>query len=1170
MPSHFIHLHTHSHYSLLEALPKVKDLLKRVKELGMDTVALTDNGVMYGAVEFYQKAVGEGIKPIIGLDAYLAPHGMADRRPRIDSKPFRLVFLAETDLGYKNLMKISTAGFLEGFYYKPRVDKQYLRTICGAGDHGLIALSGGFHGEIPTLLRNGQKEQAKKAAAEFGEMFGLDRFYLELLDRPEFPDVQAVNAQIITLSKEMGIPLVVGRDSLYLRPEDAEAWKILVCIKRGITIEEFERESPYEFDASLCSVEEIEKRFVDVPDALENTRRIADRCRLNLTFGAWNFAKVEIPPGLTPDGWLRQRAQKEITNKVSTVTEEMRQRLDHELSVIEKKGFAPYFLIVSDYIEWARRQGIVTTTRGSAAGSLVSFAIGISTINPITFRLPFERFLNPERPSAPDIDADFADNRREELLAYVTEKYGVDKVAQICTFGTMLARAAVRDVGRALGFPYRECDRVAKMIPFGSQGFPMTLDRALEENPELKKLYGENPDVARLIDLARRIEGGARHVSIHAAGVVFAPASLTDFTPLQKDTGEGHILTQYDMKSVEAAGLLKMDFLGIRNLSILGDAIVLTNKLKGMKIVLEEIPLDDQKTFALLARGETMGVFQMGSAGMTRYLMELKPTTIRDIMVMVALYRPGPIESIPEYIKRRHHPETVTYLDPRLKKVLDQSNGVVVYQDDVLLIAIELGGYSWLEVDKLRKAMGKKIPEEMAAQKDKLIKGFIEHGRLSPTLAQKLWKLIEPFAAYGFNKSHAASYGLVAYQTAFMKANFPAIYMTALMTAESADIETISEAVTECERLGIDILPPDINESRKNFTYLDDSHIRFGLLAIKNLGAEVVEVLVAEREVSGPFRDLTDFATRLPHRVFNRKALESLIKVGALDRFGERRNLLDNLEVILNFNKQSEEARRQCQSSLFDLSADLGDSSLRLRPTPPANRLELLAWERELLGLYVSSHPTEQFLELPEESLGRCASAARWSDGDLIRLAVTVNALKIIYTKRQEAMAFVTVEDATSSCEIVVFPRHLREYGEILTEEAILLVSCLVSKRDGETKGLFQSAIPITSENTGALFEMLRTGHWIAQETAKELTEVEPRPSVEKCVEIILRGKPSPEMIRDLREALASVPGHRRVNLLFESAGRTTRLATEYAITDDPAALAAVGRVVGIDNVHVA
>ncbi|MEK7665347.1 MAG: DNA polymerase III subunit alpha [Patescibacteria group bacterium] len=1173
MPSRFVHLHVHSHYSLLQALPKVKAILKQAKTYGMDTIALTDNGVFYGVIEFYQKALDEGVKPIIGMDAYLSPFGMQDRRAKIDHKPFRLVLLAEHNVGYHNLMKISTAGFLEGFFLKPRVDKAFLRSVCEQSNHGLIALSGGFYSEIAVLIRQGEEAKAVEVIKEFQEIFGPNNFFLELVDRPELPDVQAVNSRLIALGRELNVPLVVTKDANYLQPSDAEAWKILACIQGGKKLEDFEREHPFEFDASLCSAEEIESRFSDVPDAIENTRIIADRCNVHLELGKWNFANIDIPGGETAQSWLTKRAHTELGNKVLDVTPEMLDRLDYELSVIEKKGFAPYFLIVSDYIEWARRNGIVTTTRGSAAGSLVSFAIGISTVNPLTYGLPFERFLNPERPSAPDVDGDFADNRREEMLEYVTQKYGADKVAQICTFGTMMARGSVRDVGRALGYPYRDCDRIAKLIPHGSQGFPMSLKRALDESPELGELYKTNRQIQRLIDLAMRIEGCARHVSIHAAGVVFSPTPLTDFTPLQRDSKEGHILTQYEMHAVESAGLLKMDFLGIRNLSILGDAIALANKVNGANIMLEKIPVDDSRTFELLAHGKTMGVFQLGGSGMTRYLMDLKPERVEDIMAMVALYRPGPMESIPEYIARKHNPELITYLDPRLSTILVQSYGIITYQDDVMLIAIHLGGYSWLEADKLRKAMGKKIPEEMAAQKEKLLKGLIVHGKLSKSVANRLWKLIEPFAAYGFNKSHAASYGMVAYQTAYMKANYPAIYMTALMTAESADLKTIAEAVHECDRLGIEVLPPDVNESRKNFTYIDDTRIRFGLLAIKNLGAEVIEMLVAEREANGLFKDLSDFGRRAPHRVVSKKAFEALIKVGALDRFGERRQLLEHVDQIIFFNKQAEMKRAQNQVSFFDLAPEMGQESFTMRQTPSASRMERLTWERELLGLYVSAHPTESFLALEGDVIGYCGKVPEYPDGTFVRVAVSVSEIKTIFTKKQEMMAFVTIEDVSGVAELIVFPRTLTEHKEQIVEGAILLVSTKVSEKDGEKKLICNSLIPITEENTDDLLEMVRTGSWIATSTVERLERSSPPSSgggrEVLGVEIVLHGKPSQDMIADLRAVFEQYPGIQRVSLMVESAGQWRRVQTEYAIADTPEALRALRAIVGNEYVKV-
>jgi DNA polymerase-3 subunit alpha len=935
----------------------------------------------------------------------------------------------------------------------------------------------------------------------------------------------------------------------------------------------------------MVTGEYMEKRFAAVPEAIENTQAIASRCTVELDLGKWNFPTYDIPAGQTFRQVLEKAAYDALPVKVKEVTEEVKKRLEYEMDIIEKKGFCPYFLIVSDFLTWAKRNGIVTTTRGSAAGSLVSYLIGISSIDPLKYQLPFERFLNPERPSAPDIDADFADNRRDEVLDYMRGKYGENKVAQICTFGTMLARGSVRDVGRALGYPYDFCDKVAKLVPFGSQGFPMTLNRALEEEPELKKLYDTNAQVRRMIDLAKQIEGCARHVSVHAAGTVVSPTELTDYTPVQIDTKAGKIITQYEMKSVEAAGLTKFDFLGIRNLSILGDAVKLVKKLKNIDIDLEHIPVDDQKTFELLANGHTMGVFQLGGDGMTKYLMELKPQRVEDIMAMVALYRPGPIESIPEYIRRKHDPKLIKFSDPRLEKILDMSYGVIVYQDDVMLIAIHLGGYSWLEADKLRKAMGKKIPEEMAIQKEKLLKGFVDHG-LTKDQAQDMWKLIEPFAAYGFNKAHAASYGMIAYDTAYMKANYPSEYMACLMTAEAADLEKIAAAVHECQRLKINVLPPDINESLKDFTYIDDQNIRFGLLAIKNLGDEVIETMIAERKERGPYLDLADFARRISHRAFNKKSLESLIKAGALDRFGERKALLESMERILTFNKAMQKEKTQNQATLFALAPQTMESEIKLCVTAPATKREVLAWEKELLGLYVSAHPYEEAAAALKELLLPCNKIAACGEGQFVKCGGLITFVHTIITKKGEHMAFVSLDDILGATEVVVFPRTYNEYKDLFLEGEILLVSGKVSKREGEEpKLLANSFIRVTEEELPELSGMLQSGMWVPQAhgpvTEKTLEEapppVSPKPEQgppppapgQTFVSIALYGRPAPDLVEQLRDLFSVNPGPDRVCFLVESGGRLRRIETDHTVAVTPELVGILGSLVGPQNVKV-
>jgi DNA polymerase-3 subunit alpha len=1164
----FVHLHTHSHYSLLEALPKVKELLKHVKELGQDTVALTDNGALYGAIEFYQKATEAGIKPIIGIDFYVAEESRHMKRAHIDVRPRRLVCLAKNNEGYKNLLRLSSIGFLEGFYYKPRIDKEVLPKYAS----GLIALSGGYHGEIDEMLRAGRIEDAKVAARWYANVFGDGNFYLELVDRPEIAQQEAVNAQLIEIGRELGIPLVATKNASYLKPQDVEAWKILNCIKGGKTLEHFDRVNQFDYDASMVSGEYMASRFSDVSEAIANTRKIADECNVTLELGAWNFPKFVIPEGETPRGMLSGRAFLRLEEKRGrSLTQEEEDRLNYELNIIDQKGFCTYFLIVSDFLTWSSERGIVTTTRGSAAGSLVSFAIGISSIDPLLYQLPFERFLNPERPSAPDIDADFADNRRDEVLEYVRGKYGENQVAQICTFGKMLARGSVRDVGRSLGFEYGFVDAIAKLVPMGSQGFPMTLERALNESPDLKKRYDTEANVRRIIDLARRIEGCARHVSIHAAGAVISPTELTDFTPLQIDTREGKTITQYEMKSVEAAGLVKMDFLGIRNLSILGDAVTLVKAVKGIKVDLEKIPTNDGKTFDLLARGHTMGVFQLSGEGMTKYLMDLQPRRVEDIMAMVALYRPGPIESIPEYIKRKHNPALVQFLDKRMENFLQKSYGLLVYQDDVMLTAIHLAGYSWLEADKLRKAMGKKIPEEMAKQKEKLVEGFVAHG-LAKTKALELWKLIEPFAAYGFNKSHAASYGMIAYQTAYMKANFAAEYMTALMTAEAADLDKIAEAVEECERLGIEVLSPDINESRKDFTYINDKQIRFGLLVIKNLGAEVVESIISVRKAGGEFKDLSDFASRVSHRAFNKKSLEALIKAGALDKFGERNRLLENIDRILLHNKAAEREKTSSQQSLFLGAPQILDNKIQLREAPEATMRERLAWEKELLGLYVSSHPFESFRVALGESLLACADVASVQNGAFVNCGGIISSVKQIITKKGEPMAFIGLEDTSGETEVIVFPRVYKQSSQMLVEGNIILVSAKASSREGEeNKLLANSFMRLDETSLPHIARMLKDGQWIPDSIFDDNAQQNSAPVVPKSeyLTIVLQGKPTQDMVARLREILGANPGGKRVCFLVESGGRMRRVETDYSTSASDFVVNEIAALVGRQNVSV-
>jgi DNA polymerase-3 subunit alpha len=1034
----FTHLHTHSHYSFLQALPKVDELVEAAKDAGMEALALTDSGNMHGAIQFYKECKDAKIKPILGIDAYIAPRSRFDRET---DKRYRLVLLAENNEGYKNLLYLITKSFTEGFFERPLMDKELLRERSA----GLIALIPSFTGDVPDLLGLGQTEAAAAALAEWESIFGKGNLFLEITHHPLVEGHEAKMKKLRELSAQSGVPLVAQQDVYYLKQEDRDAREVMRRIQGAP-----QQQSSYntQEDFSFLDEKAMLALFSDIPEAVTRSGVIADRCNVELQLGSWVFPRFEIPEGQTHAEILKKRAYDGISARGLEETEEVRARLEYELGVIIDKGFAPYFLVVSDLLRFAKESGILTTTRGSAAGSLVSYVVGITNVDPLAYKLPFERFLNPERPKAPDIDMDFADNRRDEMIAYARHKYGDDKVAQIGTFGTMMARAAVRDVARALGHSYGTGDRIAKLIPIGSQGFPMTIDRAMELEEELKALYEEDDDAREIIDLARRIEGCVRHTGVHAAGVVIAPTPLYEWSPVQTDQKTGKLITQYDMHAVEDAGLLKFDFLGIKNLSILADAVRRVQETKNIIIDIENIPLDDAKTYAMLARGETEGTFQLNGSGMTRYLKELKPTTIHDINAMVALYRPGPMETIPQYIERKSNPRSIRYIDERMKEFLDFSYGLLVYQDDVLLTAIKLGGYSWLEADTLRKAMGKKIPAEMEKQKEKLLKGFETYGKLPEAKAEQLWKLIEPFAAYGFNKAHAASYGKVAYQTAYMKANYPVEYMAALLTADAGDTESIARLVAEAERLHIPVLPPDVNESGSDFTVTGEKHdtVRFGLSTIKNFGEGIAEVIIAERLARGPYASVSDFLTRVGGKNLNRKSLESLIKAGALDSFGGRGTFLANIERMLEFHREA--SKEQSQDSLFGA---LSAPSLTLSDAPDASLSEKLAWEKELLGIYVSGHPLDAHtttLAKAKVSIGSLKEDPK--KGLTVILPVLVAEVRTILTKSGEKMAFVKFEDKSASIEGVIFPKLYKEHGAEVETGVCLLVKATVSDRGGE------------------------------------------------------------------------------------------------------------------------
>ena len=1040
----------------------------------MTSLGLTDSGNLYGAIEFYKECKKKGIKPILGVDFYVAIRTRHDRESRIDNKRSRLILLAKNVEGYKNLIKLVTRSHLEGFYYKPRLDDE----LINEHHEGLVCITPSFSGTVVLALKNKDKEKALAEIEKYKKLFG-DDFYLELTHHPEIEGHEENMKALISLSKETNTPLVACHDTYYLEEEDKRARETLVSIQNDYS----ERVAGGDkSDWSFITQEKADELFKDTPEALENVEKIAEKCELELPLGKWLFPNFVVESGLTHDDELRRLVFEGMEKRKIEGTPEVLKRVEYELGVIKTKGYAPYFLVVSDLLREAHDRGILTTIRGSVAGSMVTYLAHITNVNPMEYLLPFERFLNPERPSAPDIDMDYADNRRDEIIGYAREKYGQDKVAQIGTFGTMMARGAVRDVARALGYDYGTGDRIAKLIPMGSQGFPMTVAHAIEITPELEKAYNEEEDVKEIIDMAKKIEGCARHISVHAAGVVISPIPLNEIVPVQYDPkGEGKIITQYDMHSVDEnnAGLLKFDFLGIRNLSILADAVKLVKIKKGIDIDIENVPVDDKKTFEMLARGETGALFQLNGDGMTKFLVDLKPSTIHDINAMVALYRPGPMEYIPKYIERKHNPKLVRYHDPRMETFLKQSFGVITYQDDVMMTAINLGGYSWLEADTLRKAMGKKIPALMEEQKVKLKEGLVKNG-MTEKKADELWKLIEPFAAYGFNKAHAASYGKVAYQTAYMKANFPAIYMAAALSAESGNIETIAEYIDECKRMGIKVLPPNINESFKGFTVVEEDGkdlIRFGLVTIKNFGAGIAESIIKEREAHGKFSSLEDFLVRIKDKNLNKKSLESLIKTGAMDEFGERGALLFNLDTLLMFNKETSALPNHEDTLFGSLSKDDFSAKLKLEEAYSASMDETLGWEKELLGLYISGHPLDKykekfekqdmsitklkeicipvFLEIPEGTDKKALKKAKEKE---YVVAGLITEAKEIITKSNTRMMFLTLGDLSGTIECVIFPKTYETFKNILAVDTCVAFKGKVSERNGELSFLVDKA----------------------------------------------------------------------------------------------------------------
>ncbi len=1072
--SDYVHLHNHTQYSLLDGLTKIPALMDYVVNTEMKAVAITDHGNLNGVIEFYKEAKNKDINPIIGIETYIAARTLYDKEPAKDKPNYHLILLAMNDTGYQNLMAMSTIANLEGFYYRPRIDHELLAKH----NEGLIALSGCIGGEIGDQLRQGQYEEAKKIALWYKEAFG-DRYYLELQDHghPDHPshwsEQKGINDQLLQLSKDLAIPCVVTCDAHYLRHEDQDAHEVLLCVQTGSYLTDEKRMSLKSLELHVTDPNEIIKRWgKDFPEVVLNTRKIADRCHVTIELGKILIPKFPVPKGETEKTYLEKLVYRGLvmrygglsgedrTKRVSSLSisdakallpKNILDRAVYELGVIEQMGFNGYFLIISDFINWGKNEGIVFGPgRGSAAGSIVSYSLKITELDPMAYDLLFERFLNPDRISMPDVDIDIQDTRRNEVIEYCVQKYGKDRVANIVTFGRMAARNAVRDVARVMQVPYADADRLAKMIPPPVQGRHTPLKESLKTNLDLKAEYKDNEVSKQIFDLAVQLEGTVRSHGVHAAGVVIAPEDIVYFTPLEM-AQKGVVATQYPMGPIEELGLLKMDFLGLSNLTIIRNALRITKRVFDKDIDINSVPLDDEKTYDLFRRGETTGVFQFESAGMKRYLKELQPTVFNDFIAMNALYRPGPMQWIDDFISRKNGTKKIEFLHEKIKAALENTYGVLVYQEQVMQIAKDLCGFTGGQADTLRKGVAKKKPEMLAALKKDFIDGALKNSDIKRVKIEEFWVSLEAFAAYCFPKAHASCYATIAYQTAYLKANYPAAYMAALMTSDFDDTDRLAIEISECKRMGILVLPPDVNESFVEFAVVPDSKdIRFGMAAIKNVGTGAVEEILRARN-DGPFTSLEDFLTRVNTKIANRKALESLVKAGGLDRFGDRSVLLENLDLLLAFSSRLQKQVKSGQVDLFgETDATVFDKpKLELHVSAAQHdRREQLLWERELLGIYLSQHPLEIFEAFLEEQTVSLNSLKPEHDNRAVTIGGTITDFRDITTKTGQKMAFVKLEDLSGELEVILFPNAYQQTIGLWELDKVVLIRGKVNARD--------------------------------------------------------------------------------------------------------------------------
>ena len=1166
----FAHLHVHTEYSLLDGACRIKGLAKRVRELGQTAVAVTDHGVMYGAIDFYRACKAEGVKPIIGCEVYVAPRTRFDKQHEFDAEARHLVLLCENEEGYRNLSYMVSKAFTEGFYIKPRIDLELLRAHA----KGLIALSACLAGEIPRRLRNGEYDNAKAYALTLSEIFGPDRFYLELQNHG-IREQAVVNKGLLRIHEETGLPLVCTNDAHYLTKADAYAHDVLLCIQTGKTVDDENRMRYEPQNFYLRSTEEMEALFAQYPGAIENTGKIAEMCNLEFTFGKYHLPEFKVPEGYTSLTYFKKLCADGFAGRYGEGTDKQKAQLEYEENMIEKMGFVDYFLIVSDFVRYAKSVGIpVGPGRGSAAGSIVSYCLHITDIEPMKYGLFFERFLNPERVSMPDIDMDFGDTRRGEVVDYVRRKYGDDHVAQIVTFGTMAARGAIRDVGRALNMTYADCDVIAKLVPGGPGNLHITLDDALKLSRELREKYENDEQVKKLIDTARALEGMPRHASTHAAGVVITKRPVVDYVPLA--TNDDAVVCQYVMTTLEELGLLKMDFLGLRNLTVLDDAVKTVQKTQpGFKLA--DIPENDPETYEMLAAGKTSGVFQLESSGMTGVCVSLKPQNIEDITALIALYRPGPMDSIPTYLRNRKAPSHVTYKTPQMAHIVDVTNGVVIYQEQVMQICRELAGFSFGQADNVRRAMSKKKLKVMEAEREHFVHGCKEPGKecagcvangVPENIANEIYDDMISFASYAFNKSHAACYAYVAFQTAYLKCHYPHEFMAALLTSVLDNTSKVIEYTTECQRLGIKVQQPDINVSRGGFT-ADGERIRFGLNAVKSVGRDLIEAVIKER-AERPYSSLYDFCKRLHGTGLNRRALENLVKAGAFDTLEPTRHgMLESVEGIL---KSVETDARQNLDGQMDLFGLMGGgenekpaNDYKVPNLPEYSASDLLKMEKEVSGLYLSGHPLDAYrAQIAQVSTCTIAQLlgedAKQFDNQTVTLVCTIVKNKIMTTKSNTLMAFTTVEDLTGSMELLVFPRILAECRAALQENAVVVANGRVSVKEDEAARLIVEGVqPIETYDPGKNFGMNRVER-VKRETsgggaAGYFLTVPSRDSAQ---------------MHKVENLLCNIfdGGTVRVYFRFQDTGRAM-LARHMAVKDDPLLRAELERILGKDCVKV-